>query len=817
MEFNFVPVDFGYFDYDGKNYIQLIGRNGEGKKICLIDSYEPNFWVILDDDADAKKIEESIIGTKVKKSDRETEVVRTEIRYKKFLGKDVKAIRVYVDNHKDAHDVASAIGNIKGIYKRREYDISIITKYIKEKNVNPLNWYSVSAKPLNEEFGEFASSLDLDCFIVDKMVESKNHEEFVPKILAYDIETSGREIGKGEVLMISLYGKNIRKVLTWKKSKSAEKYIEFFNDEADMIEAFGKVVREYDADILTGYFSDGFDLPYIKSRADKKKVILDLGVDGKNPTFNRGRIPSGKITGTIHVDLYRFIDAVFSQYLQSETLSLDEVAGELIGEKKEEFDFARLSDMKDSDWKEFFSYNLQDSAVTYKLAEKIWPDISQFCKVIKEPLFDVTRDRMSAHVENHIIHNLDRFDEIAEKRPGYEELNERKLKTKFEGALVREPVPGFYENIVMFDFTSMHASIIVSFNISKATLRFEKSKDVYESPEFELDKKPVHVFFEKKEGFFSTLLSEVVDKRKKYKKEYTKNKNPLTKARSNAYKLLANATFGYQGFFGARYYSREAAAATLSFVRKFTTDTINKISDVGFEIVYSDTDSIAFLQKDKTKKEIENFLGELNNKLPGIMELDLEDFYKRGLFVSKRSSESKTIGAKKKYALLDSEDKIKIRGFETVRRDWCPLTRKLQSDILKKILTDGNETGALKLAKNVIRKLKNREVGQSDLVIKTQLRRNLNEYTTEGPQVVAAKKLGETGIPVEVGMIIEYYIGETAGKLVRDKVFLKGDKVKYDIDYYLDKQVLPAIENIFEVFGVKIKEIIAGESQKTLF
>ena len=49
------------------------------------------------------------------------------------------------------------------------------------------------------------------------------------------------------------------------------------------------------------------------------------------------------------------------------------------------------------------------------------------------------------------------------------------------------------------------------------------------------------------------------------------------------------------------------------------------------------------------------------------MELELEDFYKRGIWVTKRSGE---LGAKKKYALIDYKEKLKIRGFETVRRDW---------------------------------------------------------------------------------------------------------------------------------------------------
>jgi len=84
--------------------------------------------------------------------------------------------------------------------------------------------------------------------------------------------------------------------------------------------------------------------------------------------------------------------------------------------------------------------------------KKIWPDVLEFTKIVKEPLFDVTRDRMATHVENHILHNLDRFGEIAEKRPGHGEIGERRAKGKFEGAFVFEPKPGLYEDLVMFDF-----------------------------------------------------------------------------------------------------------------------------------------------------------------------------------------------------------------------------------------------------------------------------------------------------------------------------------------------------------------------------
>ena len=36
------------------------------------------------------------------------------------------------------------------------------------------------------------------------------------------------------------------------------------------------------------------------------------------------------------------------------------------------------------------------------------------------------------------------------------------------------------------------------------------------------------------------------------------------------------------------------------------------------------------------------------------------------------------------------------------------------------------------------------------------------------------------------------------------------------LEYYLTHQILPAVENIFQVFGVDVKEIVDGKKQMTL-
>jgi len=808
---NFIPIDYNNFDYEGKNYFNIIGRDDKGKRISLIDNLEVYFWAIFNEGTKEKKINEiseEIAEIKIRGKNGDSKVLKTEIYEKNFLGKNYKAIKVFISNYKDAREIAKKI-KFKEIFKIREYDIPYTTKYILEKKLRPLNWYEIEGSVLSdsEEFGGI-QNIEVDlCLKLESFKEIKK-EDFHPKVLAFDIETENFEIGKGEILMISLVGENFKKVISH-RNNSHHNFFEKVKNEAELIEKFVYYVKKNSPDILTGYFSDGFDLPYIKSRAEKLKVELNLGLDNSTPKFRKGAVLTGRINGIVHLDLFKFIKTVYSQYLQSETLKLNDVAEELLGEKKHVWEFIPINKIDSDKWDEFFEYNLKDGELTYKLFQKIWADIYEFTTIIEEPLFDLSRYSMSNLVENYIIHNLDKYNEITEKKPPNESIKLRREEGKYEGAFVFQPIAGLYENLVFFDFTSMYGSIIVSFNLSKESYIEKKDKNV---TEVDIGRK---VYFSKDTGFFSKMLKDIIKKRKEYKKEYNKNPSPLLKARSNAFKLLSNASYGYLGFFGARYYCREAAASAAAIARSQIKTAISNIEKKGYKVVYGDTDSISFLQGNKTKKDIHDLLDEINSKLPGIMELDLEGFFKRGIWVTKRTGE---FGAKKKYALLGEDDKIKIKGFETVRRDWCDLARKTQNKILELILKDGNEKRALEYLKKIINQLKRREINIKELIIRTQLKKPISNYKSISPHVSIAEKMKKIGMDVSVGTLIEYYISESNDKksLIRERAKLPDEKGIYNMEYYLKNQILPAVENILEIFQINVNELFDGERQRGL-
>ena len=768
----------------------MFGRDENNKKICVIEKFNDWFYVTN------LKLKKKIEKTKIEG----ISPLKIEIENKNYLGKKVKALKIYLQSSKILNKFSEKFNGL-------ESDINIITKYLIEKKFSPLNWLEVEGEILNNsEELRGVDRMNVDYVILADSIKLGKNKKFKPKVLAYDIETEEFEIGKGKILMISLVGENFKKVLTFKPSK--KNYVECFKNEEEMLKAFIKYIKEYSPDILTGYFSDGFDLPYLRARAEKNKIKLSLGVDNSIPKFKRGRVLSGKIKGIVHIDLLKFIQIAYSQYLQSETLSLNEVASELINEKKKDISHIDLnSKVSKKQWDDFCEYNLQDSIITEKLFRKVWPDILEFSKVIGEPIYEITRGGMSQNVENYILHNLYKFNEIAKLKPNHDEISSRIKREKYEGAFVFQPTPGLYENLCFFDFTSMYASTIVTYNLSLSTLSKKPTKIIAD-----INGKK---YFSEKSGFFPELLKQIIEKRKEFKKQYKDNPNPLLKARSNAFKLIANAAYGYQGFFAARYYCLEAAAATAYFARESIKKAIKDFEKKGFKPVYSDTDSIAVLLENKSKKQALLILKEINKKLPGIMELELEDFYKRGIWVTKRTGD---FGAKKKYALIDEKNNLKIRGFETVRRDWCRLSRELQNKILELILKNGNEKKALEYAKEIILKIKKRQIPLKQLIIRTQLKKPIEEYKAITPHVTIAKKMKEKGLPANMGSLIQYYIAESKNKkaLVRERAKLPDEKGEYDINYYLKHQILPAIENIFEVFKININELIEGKKQTCL-
>jgi len=206
----------------------------------------------------------------------------------------------------------------------------------------------------------------------------------------------------------------------------------------------------------------------------------------------------------------------------------------------------------------------------------------------------------------------------------------------------------------------------------------------------------------------------------------------------------------------------------------------------------------------------------INDKLPGIIELEFRNIYKSGIFVAREKDKEGT-GAKKRYALIDYSGKLEIRGFETVRRDWCELSKKIQREVLVTILRDRNPAKAVKLVRDTIEKIKEGKVSLDDLAIFEQITRPISSYQAIGPHVKAAMKSLQKGRPVGEGTVIAFVITKGKGSISDRAEPLEDVKPEqYDPDYYVNNQVLPAAMRVLRALGYEEKEILSGKIQKRL-
>ncbi|MBM3200363.1 hypothetical protein FJZ53_05475, partial [Candidatus Woesearchaeota archaeon] len=979
--------------------------------------------------------------------------------------------------------------------------------------------------------------------------------------------------------------------------------------EAEMIKEFIRIVDENNPDYLVGYYSDSFDMPYLKTRAEKNKIEFRIG--GEKVVIKKGVV---RTKGIIHLDVFDFIKSIMGYSLKTENYDLNSVAKELIGEGKIEIDFLKAVlawDARSTEMEKFCEYNLNDAEITYKIAKKIMPNISELTKVIGQPAVDIVRMSYGQMVEWYLIRKAHQYGEIVPNKPCPDKIAVRRMGT-YKGAFVYEPKPGLYENLAIMDFKGLYPSIIATHNISAITLT---DKDGVKTPEIETDSgKKVFYHFKKSEGFITKSIKELIEARNKVKEEIAKNpKDPALNARSYALKTVANASYGYMGFFAARWYSREAAEATTAYGRHYILQTIEeakkefevtygdsvgkdseviiqnldgetefkKISElyektaqsssgkeydfkdgikaltlndkgkcvfrpvkyvmrhktnkkmfrvhltnnwhiditedhsligyqtlkfnntkerkdplkriieikpddlkkkasslivlkkipnnktvtrnypkevyefmgyfigdgsflrnkshqrankdyylrlslgkdseevfgklvqpligkefiksywwsktrkgditvnglklieiiskdfrnavgkkqipdwlleeteenicaflrglfsadgcvmirnnapiikltsiydeyitkirkllfltgishssfkensinrykdlkkgkvfstgsqsrniilknkedfvkkIGFiidrknipasiktnpfqkklikdyefdlnnvikieKIDYDDyvydlevedthkffannilvhnTDSVCVVMGKKTKEDVLSFIKKINDKLPGLIELEVDDFYPRGIFVAKKSSEK---GAKKKYALLDEENEIVVKGFETIRRDWSRLAKDVQRKVLEIILKENSPKKAMTYTQDVIQKIRKKKYETEDMIIKTTLQRPLDTYQQIGPHVAVARRMVQQGMYVSAGSTIMYVITEGEGQ-IRDRARLPQEAKDYDAEYYVNNQIVPAVEQIFEVLGYKREDLIKEKSQKTL-
>ncbi len=796
-------LDADYTIEDNKPVIRLFCRSDSKKSAVVYDrAFEPYFYAIAK--KGAKSAREKVSQVSVSDEKGIASVKRVE-SIEKIIGlKEKKILKVFAKLPFDVPKLKDAVAALPEIEGVREFDIPFFKKYLIDKKILPLSWTDVTGDKTE-------SSLSADTAIDAKSISAAGSIEYNPSLFAFDLETIPEE-GANKIIMASVCtDAGYKKVIVYEKDNFSES-IHVASEKA-VIEKLGALVKEKDPDLVLTYNGDSFDFDVLRNRAEKYKTIVDFGRDGQGVKYQRkGRINAASIRGRVHIDLFQFVSRIMRPTISAEVMSLDNVSGELTGSRKKDMTWETMIEswQKKKDLDKLAEYCLNDSEITVGLAKALLPNIFALSRLTGSTPFDTCRATYGQLVEAYALRRASGLNIAVPNKPTQDVVRERMEMDKFQGAFVVEPKPGLHKNIALFDFRSLYPSIIASHNIEPDTLNCKCCKSKKEN---RVPGTSSH-FCTKQKGFIPRLVEELIRERIEMKKrmkaaDKKSDEYKSLNAKQFAVKTLANSFYGYLGFAGSRWYLRECAEAVTAFGRHYIHKVIEMAEGRGLKCIYGDTDSLFLLIEKDTEKVARKFLKDVNSTLPGIMELDYEGTYLRGIFVQKKTGEG---GAKKRYALIDKEGNVTIRGFEKVRRDWSKLAKDTQEKVIELVLSDKKDD-AVEYVKNIIERVKSGNVELKELGIYTTVKRDLNKYAQIGPHVSAARKAEKRGMAIHPGTTIHYVVTRGRGS-ISDRAELMQYAKNYDKEYYLENQIIPAALRALSVLGVT-KDDLLGNAKQT--
>jgi DNA polymerase I len=159
-----------------------------------------------------------------------------------------------------------------------------------------------------------------------------------------------------------------------------------------------------------------------------------------------------------------------------------------------------------------------------------------------------------------------------------------------------------------------------------------------------------------------------------------------------------------------------------------------------------------------------------------------------------------------------------MKGIETVRRDWCDLVSETLYKTLEIILKDQNPKAATNYIKDVLSKLERNEIEIEKLVITKSISKPLRHYKGIQPHIELVKKMRKRdptstpGIGDRVGFVIIKGL-----QLMSDRAespeYVKQNNLKIDSKYYIESQIIPPLERVFEAMGIDKTELISTGKQ----
>lgn len=777
----FYPLDFSYRMLNGIPAVLIFARTVDGKKICLVDEgMLPYFYVIpghkdLIPKIERLRIEDSADGT---------HVVSTELAEMKHNGQQRTVIKVNCSNPAGLAKIASIISGWDMVEGILEHDVSYVRKYLNARSLTPMCLAEGMVSPM-------AMRMRVPVFRMSAVEQVSDEAVGDLDVMGIDIETYYPDTGivdpkKNPIIMLALYTKDFHRVITWKRFDTDSRFIEFVESESEVISRFVELIEQHRPDILVGYNSAGFDLPYIRTRARKYRIELGLGLDHSEMIVDKKSLKA-RIKGIVHVDSLLLLRRLIGQFMSVYDYRIENVVRVLLNETKPNIEIKDISEAWDNPTPDLVRYcesNLMDARLAYLLFDYLKNNLTELVRMTGVQPYSAARMTLSNATESYLIREMMSRHELIPNKPSREDVRERRRELP-EQAPARLKANGLFPNLALFDLRGLLADILAVNNLSIDTLNCSccdpGSSDLW--------------FCKRRKGAMPKIIETLKDRAKRIEglKEHD---NPVLHARLRVLEMIRYSIARYLEDPGTRWHSRAVLLALYDHASIERQRIETELEAIGLGVQHS-----AYNLLLATGVDADSIL-----KIAELESIDPPRHVRKGLFMGSRNPI---------FALLMSNNQVLTNNLP-VRSNLSLIAKEAQKRAIEIILTR-DKVELLNYVTHLFSSIRNKVLDNERFLIHTTIQKPVEDYDSNTPYVAAAKRLIASGRKVSPGTTIHYLIAEGEGK-VSERVRLPGEAQRggYDPDYYINKQVLPQLRVIFDALGIDINSYVADAGQSRL-
>ena len=577
-------------------------------------------------------------------------------------------------------------------------------------------------------------------------------------ILTIDIEVASEngfpdpQKAEEEVLAITVKNHNTKKIMVWgiydyNNTRDDVEYV-YCDDERVLMERFVEFMANVKPDVITGWNTTFFDIPYICNRllnlfGPKMMHYLspwETVTEEKSSSYGRevSRYNIWGVSNLDYLDLYKKFT-----YTDQESFTLDYISFIELGVKKDPNPYDTFKEWYTNDYQSFIDYNIKDVELVDAMEDHLGM-IQLMFTMAYEAKINYNDVYSQNRMWDVIIYNY-----LKEKNVIIPQRKKSHKGDKYIGAYVKEPQVGQHEWVMSFDLNSLYPHLIMQYNISLETLihqQFPKPISIQKLLDKEVDTdilkdKGLTVtpngacFRTDKRGFLPELMEKFYNDRVKFKgylldakQKYQDTKDRKYLSQISTYhniqmarKIALNSAYGALGNEYFRYYDERMATAittsgqlAIRWIEIRVNNYLNEILKTeGVDyIVASDTDSIYvrfkelidkvqpsnpvdFLDKVASEK-LEPFITECYEELAKYLYV-----YEQKMEMAREVIADKGIWTAKKRYILNVHDsegvrykepELKVMGIESVKSSTPHACRERIKESLKVIVMEDEQS-----------------------------------------------------------------------------------------------------------------------------